>query len=376
MRVRGLPLVVLCLVCAVAMVVGVGLARWSSDRSPSPEATSDAPSAPVPRDLDFTLTQVLLPDGSTTMVGAGVDDARVVLAPTEGVAPGAVTEHGFAAFADARSHVYSVDLADEPATHELLATVPGSAHSVTVSADGGTAAVVSYGERVTENTLWVVDLADGSTADFATEAREGALSPDGRHFVSGDFDLTVLDVETGETALLRRPPPGDGGQSGFQDWVITRGGLVRAVSTGLVETWDLETGNRAEPITCACYRAVFDPEGALVNVATEDGRAVLIDLATGRTLVDRQTNPDGVLESFTVLGDGERAVTALDGLEVWDVESGRTLWEHTVPGYVVWTVRAVPGSRSFLFGLMEDPERTPEDAMSFDVRLWLATPVS
>ncbi|MFI9781732.1 TolB family protein [Streptomyces sp. NPDC051956] len=362
MRLRVLVLVI---ACVAAAGIGVGLSRWQSDGPPATDTADDARAARTPEHVGYTLTEVTLPDGvggiSTT---AALDEDRVLAGTGAG-------------------NVYSIDLSKgRTAALELITTLPGMVRNIVVSADGGSIAALSLGDEVGRDTLRVMDPSGGAATDFVVDATQGkgALSPDGRLFVNGSFDLTMLNVVTGKTEVLHRPPPTkDQSLTGYEDWAVTEDGLVRAASEQGVDTWDAKDGKRiGGTIGCACdiYRVSLNEPGNLASVATAGGHAVVLDLTTGQAVAEKTITDGGVIDSSAVLGNGQRAVAAAVRAVVWDVKHRRTLWSHAFPDYLAHEVHAIPNSESFLINTVEDSKKAPAGQTAFDSKWWLAKPDS
>ncbi len=298
-------------------------------------------------------------------------------------------------------NVYSIDFSKgHKVALELITTLPGQVNNIEVSTDGESIAVLDRANEVDgEDTLRVMDPSggaatelvvddshsDGGVTDFVVDGShgKGALSSDGRLFVNGSFDLTMLNVVTGKTKVLRRPPPSnDGHLTGYADWAFTENGMVRAASEQGVDTWDAKSGKRiGGTIGCGCniYRISLNEHGNLASIATAEGHAVVLDLTTGQAVAEKTITDGGVIPSSAVLGDGQRAVAAAAGLVVWDVKHRRTLWNHTFPGYLVNEVHAIPNNESFLVNTMEDPKVedpkiAPASQTALDSKWWLAKP--
>ncbi|MFE7558267.1 WD40 repeat domain-containing protein [Kitasatospora sp. NPDC057500] len=348
LRARTLTLL---LVCLAAIAVGIGVARWQSD---APPATG--PDGGGPDDARYTLAAVSLPedDGGWITASAALREDLVLVGSSN-------------------ERVYYVDPARGGVAKPMTATI-GPVRSIRVSADGGTAAVLSQ-----EGALRIMDLSREDPTDLAIDPLEGpgALSPGGDLFVFGSFELTVVDVADGRTSTLPQKPVPDGGRTAYEDWAVTGDGLVRAASLEGVDTWDPADPDRAgETIGCACEaRSVrFNGDGSLAAFGTADGHSVVVDLTTGRVLADKTVfvGDFTIIWTATVLGDGRRAAAGTpSGAVVWDVGARRILWEHVFPGYRVEQVGAVPNSDALLIRTVESKE---PDGGAADSKVWIATP--
>ncbi|MHA4818207.1 WD40 repeat domain-containing protein [Streptomyces aculeolatus] len=347
--------------CLAAVGVGVGVARWQSDAPPATETADDAPTEEMPERIDYALTEVSLPDDKAKRMttGTAVSEELVLVGTSEG-------------------HVYSVDLASgDAARPELIITVPGSVRNIQISADGGTAAVLSE-----EGTLRVMDLSRGTSTDIVMDVLEGpgALSPDGSLFVYGSFDPTVLDVATGKTRTLPGKPPPEGGRAAYEDWAVTEDGMIRAANSGSagnpdggVETWDpADPDLIGETVNCGCAASsvTLNDDGSIATFGTANGHAVVVDLTAGSVLGDKTISNDNIW-SATIFGDERRAAagTPSGRVVIWDVRERRTLWQHTFPERQgqVEQVSATPNSEALLIRINEQSQSQ---------QLWLARPAS
>ncbi|MFF7457166.1 WD40 repeat domain-containing protein [Kitasatospora sp. NPDC008115] len=348
-RVRTITLL---LACLAAIAVGIGVARWQSD---APPATGTAGGGPD--DARYTLAEVSLPE----------DDAGRIIAS-------AALGENLVLVGTSKERVYYVDRAHGGVAKPMTATL-GQVRSIRVSADGGTAAVLSQ-----EGALRIMNLSRETPTDLTIDPLEGpgALSPGGDLFVFGSFELTVVDAADGRTSTLPEKPVPDGGRSAYEDWAVTGDGLVRAASLEGVDTWDPADPDRAgETIGCACEaRSVrFNGDGSLAAFGTADGHEVVVDLTTGRVLADKTVAVGDftIIWTATVLGDGRRAAAGTpSGVAVWDVGARRTVWEHTFPGYRVEEVGAVPNSDALLIRTIARKES--EGGGAADSQVWIATP--
>ncbi|MER5350937.1 WD40 repeat domain-containing protein [Kitasatospora sp. NPDC002551] len=347
-RARVLALV---LVCLAAVGAGIGVGRWQSD-APAADGADDQTPARAP----YTLTEVPLPGGD-----AGRATASAALG------------NGLLLVGTSNGRVYYVDPAN--GATRLMTPTPAPVRSIRVSADGGTAAVLSE-----DGAVRVMNLSRTTPTDFTIDPLEGpgGLSPDGGLFVYGSFEPTVVDVTTGRTSTLPEKPVPDGGRTAYEDWAVTGDGLVRAAGLEGVETWDPADPDRVgETIGCGCAsRSVrFNGDGSLATFGTADGHTVVVDLTTGRVRSDKTVAVGDftIIWTAAVLGDGRRAAAGTpSGVVVWDVEGRRVVWEHAFPGHHVEQVGAVPHSTALFI-------RTVQDGDSGDAvgsRLWLASPAA
>ncbi|MFB7470412.1 WD40 repeat domain-containing protein [Kitasatospora sp. NPDC056184] len=357
-RARALTLILLCL---AAVGVGIGVARWQSDDPPAtvpPTAADSGPTGNGPDEARYTLTEVSLPGGAEGRItaSAALGEDLVLVGTSEG-------------------SVYYVDPA-RPGTAKLMTTTFGAVRRIRVSADGGTAAVLSQ-----EGALRVMNLSRSTPTDLDIVPTEGpgGLSPHGDLLVFGSFDLTVLDVVSGRTSTLPAKPIPDGGRTAYEDWAVTGDGLVRAAGVDGVETWDPADPDRAgETIGCGCdARSVtFTGDGSLATFGTADGHVVVVDLATGRVIADKTIAVGDFTLIWTVaaFADGRRAAGGISSRAViWDVGARRTVWDHTFPGYRVAEVGAVPNSKALLIRTVEE-DASAEAGDPADDKVWIATP--
>ncbi len=196
----------------------------------------------------------------------------------------------------------------------------------------------------------------------AARVSDVALSPDGKLFAVGDEDgrISVWPVPEGEPVmtlegrrnrvncllfgpdLLRRndpPRPGTG-------WLLAAGD-----SGGTVTIWDMNT--RAPRSFCRgssydVHALAFRPDGMTLASA---GREVvrLWDIATGRALLDLQTNNYNFLSALAFSPDGKRLAVggqpgfgSTGGADVWELEDDRGI--KTLRGLLGTVEKAIMSS--------------------------------
>ena len=204
-----------------------------------------------------------------------------------------------------------------------------------------------------------------------------ALTPDGRHVISGSWDgtLRMWDLQTGESLrtfeghtdwvnAVAVTPDGARAVSGSSDrtlrvWDLESGQLLRtlkghrdgvnavavtpdgclaisASSDHTLRVWDLASGQSVRPLKGHLHKVnavTVTPGGDGAVSASSDRTLRLWDLASGQLLRTLQARTDSV-NAFAVTPDGRRAISgsADNTLSVWDLESDqsvRTLKGHT-----------------------------------------------
>jgi WD40 repeat protein len=185
-------------------------------------------------------------------------------------------------------------------------------------------------------------------AGTAVAVRAVAVTPDGRHAVSGcaDKTLRVWDLETGHSRIL------DGHTNAVGAVAVTPDGrrAVSGSSDYTLRVWDLATGHSPElQGHRGAVRAVaVTPDGQRAVSGSSDGDMTLRvwDLATGRSRVLQEY---GCTERIAVTPDGRSAISGGRGLYFWDLETGspRVIDRVMLVNALAWTPdgrRAVSGS--------------------------------
>ena len=160
-----------------------------------------------------------------------------------------------------------------------------------------------------------------------------AVSPDGRHAVTGSEDGTavVWDLATGRQLCKFA------GHWGEVCSVVSLDGRHAVTGSGnhTAVVWDLATGQRLRELAGHgdwVTSVAVSPDGRHAVTGSEDGTAVVWDLATGQRLRELAGHR-GEVRSVAMSPDGRHAVTGSeDGTAiVWDLATGRRLREARRP---------------------------------------------
>jgi WD40 repeat protein len=200
-----------------------------------------------------------------------------------------------------------------------------------------------------------------------------AVTPDGRHAVSGsdDFTLRIWDLETGETTKTLQ-----GHTDSVTAMVITPDGhhLVSGSRDHTLRTWDLKTGEKRRTLeghTSECTALAVTPDGRFAVSGSKDYTLRVWDLETGKTTKTLQGHT-GTVTVLVVTPDGRHVLSGSEDctLRVWDLESGKitkTLQGHT--GTVVALAitpdggRVVSGSDDFTMQVWDLETGTAKGAL-------------
>lgn len=186
-----------------------------------------------------------------------------------------------------------------------------------------------------------------------------AVSPDGRHALSGSFDYAMMywDLEAVPPKELQRFDDHDGAVNAV---AFVPGGkqVLSAGDDGHIALWQIETGklvHRFKGHTAKVVGMTVSDDGTLVATAGWDRSARLWNLATlqpGPVLEGHGGNVNAVV--FGALRDRDAPVlfTAhYDGaIRAWDARSGTYLHPVYKHGWGINALKRVPGSNLLVFG--------------------------
>ena len=218
-------------------------------------------------------------------------------------------------------------LHESPALVRILSGHRGMVNAVAVSPDGRHAVTGS-----TDRTAAVWDLATGrrlhELAGHQGTVHAVAVSPDGRHVVTGSDDRTaaVWDLATGQRL---RELAGHGDR--VTSVAVSPDGrhAVTGSDDRTAAVWDLATGQRLRELAGhgdQVTSVAVSPDGRHLVTGSYDRTAAVWDLATGQRL-RRLAGHRGPVSSVAVSPDGRHAVTGSYDrtAAVWDLATGERL---------------------------------------------------
>jgi WD40 repeat protein/serine/threonine protein kinase len=228
----------------------------------------------------------------------------------------------------------------------------GAIDSVAVTPDGRH--IVS-GSR--DHTLRMWDLGTGrclTTLQGHTDnVNSVAVNPDGRHIVSGsrDHTLRMWDLGTGRCLHTLK---------GHNNWVLSVAvspdgrRIVSGSYDKTLRVWELVKGRCLHTLqghTDAVFSVAVSLDGRHIVSGSQDKTLRVWDLGTGRCLTTLQGHEYGVL-SVAVSPDSRHIVSGSydKTLRVWELETGRCL--HTLQGHTdsVCSVAVSPDGRHIVSG--------------------------
>jgi serine/threonine protein kinase/Tol biopolymer transport system component len=227
-----------------------------------------------------------------------------------------------------------------------VAVTPDGRHAVSGSSD---------------MTLRVWDLASGQEVQGLTGHERPVLSvavtPDGKYVVSGSSDKTVRVWELATGKQVRR-------FTGHQDpvWTVavTPDGkyVVSGSEDKTVRLWDLATGKQVRQFTAhegPVWTVAVTPDGKYVVSGSEDKTVRLWDLATGKE-VGRFTGHEGAVRSVAVTPDGKYVVSGSEDktVRLWDLATGKEVQLFAGHESAVWSVAVTPDGKYIVSGSRDE----------------------
>jgi WD40 repeat protein len=243
-----------------------------------------------------------------------------------------------------------------------LAGHSGGVTSVAVTPDGKHAVSGS-----SDNTLRLWNLETGQEMrkleGHTDNVTSVAITPDGRKAISGSYDKTVIvwDLATGN--MLGRL---QGHADSITSIVVTPDSskIISGADTydSTLKVWNLETVNmlaihsRNHTASVSCIEIIPNQKRAISG--SQDKTIKIWDLESGQLLDTFEGHKEGILK-IIVSPDGSEAVSQswdaakrTQGLIVWDLNNGKRL--HEIDGY---NIRAItPDGRKALFSLSGNKE--------------------
>ena len=183
--------------------------------------------------------------------------------------------------------------------------------------------------------------------------RSVAVSPDGRHIVSGSDDKTlrVWELETGRCLHTLQ-----GHTESVNSVAVSPGGrhIVSGSGEKTLRVWELETGRYIHTLqghTGGVCSVTVSPDGQHIVSGSHDKTLRVWELGTGRCLHTLQGHTSFV-DSVAVSPDGQHIVSGSSDktLRVWEFGTGRCL--HTLQGHTdgVYSVAVSPDGRYIVSG--------------------------
>ncbi len=197
-----------------------------------------------------------------------------------------------------------------------ILSVPGIVSRLACDRDGRVIAVSQFqGGRVLHADRPDQPLRIGPHDD----ARNIAVSPDGRWVVTGTHNKTGVRIWEAQTGKLAKELNADGGSGvGFSPdgkWLATTAGGLRLWAAG---SWSKGPQIGGEVFA-------FSPDGTLLAVGTKHGTVQLVDPETGRQYARLESPNQSVVWTLTFGRDGTQLVTTETdrSLHVWDLRAIR-----------------------------------------------------
>lgn len=205
----------------------------------------------------------------------------------------------------------------------------------------------------------------------ATQVISVALSPDGKHLLTGgaDGDARIWEIHTGQTVRKL---------SGHQDWVnwatFNKDGtkILTGGKDGVARIWDANTGQPLLDLRGhdkSVNNAVFSPDGTRVLTAGEDKTARVWDTQTGKNLLVIKGH-EVYLNSTAYSHDGKMIATASGDrtARVWDAKTGKPIATLVGHGNTVLSVAFSADGKKVVTGSSDNTARVWETETWTSVR--------
>lgn len=190
--------------------------------------------------------------------------------------------------------------------------------------------------------LRVWDAATGLERFHLLDEEDGdsayAPSPDGRRLAlwSRKTGLQLWDVATGNLEQSILPPSATSTSDPLATFSLDGRILIWGSDAPAVHVWDIEAGKQRTVLPGAGWPYAFSPDSQTLAVSLADGRAELVDVASGEVR-SRLYATSPRIESVGFSGDGKLLVTRhvtpslnTGELNLWDVDSGTLRWKHAL----------------------------------------------
>jgi WD40 repeat protein/energy-coupling factor transporter ATP-binding protein EcfA2 len=242
---------------------------------------------------------------------------------------------------------------------DAVAVTPDGKHAISGSGDN-TFKVwdIESGEEIQTfkgHTSWVYAVIPilKVLKDYLRSVDVVAVTPDGKHAISGSSDntLRVWDIKSGNK--LRRLK----GHTGVVSAVaVTPDGkhTISASRDKTLRVWDIESGKKLRTLkghANAVDAVAVTPDGKHAISGSDDDTLRVWDIESGKKLRTLKGHADFV-SAVAVTPDGKHAISASRDktLRVWDIESGKKLW--TLEGHTdkVVAVAVTPDGKHAISG--------------------------
>jgi WD40 repeat protein len=212
--------------------------------------------------------------------------------------------------------------------------------------------LLAYGTAGGEVNVWDVQTGQrkATLPGHKGELRFLSFSPDTRTLASGDSvgEVKLWDLSTGRlrrkwTLSVESPPPTEPVTYDSISAAFSRDGkLVVSTAPGLVRLWDTQTGElkwSREEEGISVFPFVFSPDGKTL-AGRDNWRVILADARTGQTIRTLKTNLENVTagpvyapggRTFAVGSSASGLGRDYGALDVWDTQTGKSLWSTQVP---------------------------------------------
>jgi WD40 repeat protein len=192
---------------------------------------------------------------------------------------------------------------------QKLWNVPGTAETTSASADGRVIATACSAQSPTGVTLIHPSRGESRILRPQQDARNCAVSPDGRWVATASFELDkgygfkIWDGDTGQ--FIRDLPIPFGGEARFSPdgrWLLTTGQRPRIWK---VDGWEEGPELHGDALNSS---GVFSADGRLLALGDAPGVVRLLETETGRELAHLTAPEDSRLEPSAFTADGARLV--------------------------------------------------------------------
>lgn len=230
---------------------------------------------------------------------------------------------------------------------QMILDVEGDyVQSVTFSPDGQSLAVASWHPDFDREFVGAIRIYDVSTGELLEEHRfveqvlSVSFSPDGRWLAAGLVAVSEIEEGIAIWDLSQESTPArlQGNGSWVDDVVFSPDSrlLASVGEDAEVKLWDISTRELVATFdghTDIVTTVSFSPDGRLVASGSDDGRVMIWDVNRSELLKTLDGNAFDVFD-LAFSPDGRFVATAvLDGIQLWEMDSGRILWARESDAY-------------------------------------------